>query len=127
MVEYEREREGLDTSNHALRERTMVELDQKLGAVYMRLGRSEEARACFDRAVAREREIFAGREPDAATSYYMASLHALRGEPDLAIARLERVVAQLPAITRVRVAADPDLASLRELEAFSKLTANSQG
>ena len=57
----------------------------------------------------------------------MASLHALRGEPDLAIARLERVVAQLPAITRVRVAADPDLASLRELEAFSKLTANSQG
>lgn len=113
IAEYLKEREGLAESAHALRERTMIELDQKLGAAYLKVGREEEANEAFDRALERERKLFAGRQTDASTAYYLACLHALRGENDLARARLATVMEHQPAITPVRVNADPDLVALK--------------
>ena len=49
--EYERGMAFLHTSDHALKERSIMELDIKLGAAYLRDGKMDEARQHFDRAL----------------------------------------------------------------------------
>ena len=60
---------------------------------------------------------------DPATRYYIAVLHALRGDADRAIDSLERVAALQPALTRARAARDRDFESLRDDPRFQELTA----
>ena len=49
--EYRRELEFVSLSDHALRERTTIELCQKLSAAYQRKGDVENAQTYFDRAI----------------------------------------------------------------------------
>src|SRR5690606_8915677 len=52
LREYDRERAFLATTDHALRERTLIELNQKMGAAHLRLGNPDEARRRLDAAIA---------------------------------------------------------------------------
>ena len=49
--EYDRGVSFLQTSDHALKERSLIELEVKLGAAYHRAGRMESAKKHFDKAV----------------------------------------------------------------------------
>ena len=85
--EYRRELSFLTLSDHALRDRTIIEVSQKLAAAYTRLGAEDEARTYGDGADRGfDRRLAAGAD-DPFTRYYLAALHALRDdvEPLLSI------------------------------------------
>jgi serine/threonine protein kinase/Tfp pilus assembly protein PilF len=119
--EYERGLAFVASSDHALKERTSIEIMMKIGAAYHRLGRQEEAARFFDRALKQFDARVAKGADDPYTRYYIACLYALRGDADQALDSLERVAAALPALTAARVRRDPDLDSLREIPRFQAL------
>ena len=122
LREYERELAFIGSSDHALRERTLIELNVKIGAAYQRQHRSDDAERHFSRAVkAFEARVGTGAD-DPFTRYYIACLHALRGDADRALDSLERVALKLPALTAARARVDVDLVSLRGDPRFSELT-----
>ena len=64
LTAYEREVSALASSAHALKERSLIELNQKIGAAYLRLGRPDEAERHFDRAI----KAYDRRSPEAPTT-----------------------------------------------------------
>ena len=111
--EYERGLSFVGSSDHALKDRTAIELNIKLGAAYHRLGRPVEATRHFDRARKLFDSLIAKGADDPFTRYYVACLYALSGDTDRAFESLQRVSERLPALTAERVRRDPDLESLR--------------
>jgi len=119
--EYERGLAFLGSSDHALKERTGIEIMMKIGAAYHRWGKPEEATRFFERAMkAFEHHVSKGGD-DPYTRYYIACLLSLRGEHDRAFDMLQRVHAKLPALTAARVRRDPDLDPLREDPRFATI------
>lgn len=123
LREYERELAFIGSSDHALRERTQIELNVKIGAAYHRLNRPEDAERHFHRALKAFDARVARGADDPFTRYYIACLHALRGDRDPALDSLERVARLLPALTAARIVRDRDLDSLRDDERFIALSA----
>jgi eukaryotic-like serine/threonine-protein kinase len=113
LREYERGLSFVGSSDHALKDRTAIELNIKMGAAYHRLGRPAEAARHFDRARKLFDSLIAKGADDPFTRYYVACLHALSGDADRAFESLQRVAERLPALTAERVRRDPDLESLR--------------
>ena len=111
--EYDRGLAFVGSSDHALKDRTAIELNIKLGAAYHRLGRPADATRHFDRARKLFDSLIAKGADDPFTRYYIACLHALSGDADRAFESLQRVAERLPALTAERVRRDPDLESLR--------------
>jgi tetratricopeptide (TPR) repeat protein/predicted Ser/Thr protein kinase len=119
--EYERGLSFLGSSDHALKDRTVIELNIKIGAAYQRQGRQAEARRHFDRARKNFDSLIAKGADDPFTRYYVACMYALTGEADRAFDSLERVAARLPALTAARARRDPDLEALREDARFEAI------
>jgi tetratricopeptide (TPR) repeat protein len=120
--EYERGIAFLQTSDHALKERSLIELDIKLGAARLRAGQPADGKRHFDRALKTFEARVAKGADDPFTRYYISDLHALRGDADRAFDSLERVAAALPALTAARIQRDPDLASLKDDPRFAQLS-----
>ncbi|HEX5474722.1 MAG TPA: protein kinase [Vicinamibacterales bacterium] len=110
---YEREMAFISSSDHALRERELIELNVKLGAVYLRKEDAGTAGQFLARALSSFDARVANGADDPFTRYYIACAHALLGDAARALDDLQRVTRALPALTAVRAARDPDLASLR--------------
>ena len=120
--EYERGLAFVASSDHALKERTSIEITMKIGAAYHRMGKAEEATRFFDRALKAFDARIAKGADDPYTRYYIACLLALRGGEEKALDLLERVHAQLPALTAARALRDPDLDGLRGRPRFEAIT-----
>jgi len=112
-AEYRRELEYLTSSDHALRERTLIELHQKLSALQRARGDQEAADRFAEMAIQSHKRRLAGGADDPATRYYMAALYAGRG--DLAGTRDHLVLplARLPEFTKWRVARDREFDPVR--------------
>jgi eukaryotic-like serine/threonine-protein kinase len=123
LREYERELAFIGSSDHALRDRTLLELNVKIGAAYLRKGRKEDAERHFGRALKSFDARIATGADDPFTRYYIACLHALRGDAPRALESLERVASSLPALTAARARVDVDLESLRDEARFIAITA----
>jgi tetratricopeptide (TPR) repeat protein len=121
IQEYERELEFLKASDHALRERSMTELEQKLGAAYVRKGMIEEAEPHFKNAIKRFEHRLGKGSDDPFTKYYIACLYALKGEADKALKYLGESLGPLRAINSLRAKSDPDFESLHNDPRFSEL------
>ncbi len=121
IAEYEREMAFISSGDHALRERSTIEVAQKLGAAWLRKGESERAHRYLSMAAKAFEDRVAKGADDPYTRYYMADLEALCGNTDRAIAHLERSFAVLPAISAVRARVDPDLDNLRSDQRFIAL------
>lgn len=107
-AEYRRELEYLTSSDHALRERTLIELHQKLNALFDERGDAEQAERFGSLAVeALERRVAAGSD-DPATRYYVAAVFARRGDVDNTLKYLALPLSRLPAFTRWRLPRDID-------------------
>jgi serine/threonine protein kinase/tetratricopeptide (TPR) repeat protein len=119
--EYEREMAFIGASDHALRDRTLLELNIKIGAAYLRQGRKDDAERHFARALKSFDSRVANGADDPFTRYYVACLHALRGDREHAIDSLERVARRLPKLTASRARVDVDLDSLRDEPRFQAL------
>ena len=115
---YENEVAALAASDHALRERSLIELHVKLAATYQRMDRPADSNRHFTEAVTRFQRRIARGADDPATKYYIASLYGLRGDAEKAVRYLRESIAELPALNRVRAAADPDFDPIRSDPAF---------
>jgi tetratricopeptide (TPR) repeat protein/TolB-like protein/predicted Ser/Thr protein kinase len=110
---FERELDFLVRTEHALRQRILVELNARLGASYLQLGDDSRAQAVLDVALQSfERRVRLGAD-DPFTRYYAAAVHALRGEIEPALALLERALTDQPAFTAARLAIEPEFERLR--------------
>jgi non-specific serine/threonine protein kinase len=125
LREYERELAFLGSSDHALRDRTLIELNVKIGAAHARQQRPEDAERHFRRALKAFDTRVASGGDDPFTRYYVACLHALSGHADRALDSLERVAKSLPALTRARARVDVDLESLRGDPRFQSIVGSS--
>jgi eukaryotic-like serine/threonine-protein kinase len=120
---YEKELSFIGSSDHALRERTQIELNVKIGAAYHRLGRMDDAKRHFDRAWKAFDARVAGGADDPFTRYYIANLYALRGDSERAIDSLKHAARHYPQLTAARARRDPDLELLKGQPAFEELIA----
>ena len=123
LREYERGLQFVASSDHALKDRTAIELTIKIGAAYQRQGRTAEASRQFERARKMFDGLLAKGADDPFTRYYIACMHALSGDRERALDSLERVAARLPALTAARVRRDPDVESLRSDPRFEAIAA----
>ena len=121
LKEYERELAFINSSDHALRERTNIELGVRIAAAYHRQGQTDDATRHFERTLKTFEARVARGADDPATRYYIAVLHALRGDATRALDSLARVAAAQPALTRARAQADPDLESLHTDPRFQEM------
>ena len=118
---YEKQAGALAVSEHALKERTLIDLDYKIGAVHFRGGRHDDAERHFSKAVkAFERRLARGAE-DPFTKYYIATLWSMRGDADQATRYLEESCRHLSAINRACVRVDPDFDPVRGDQRFVAL------
>ncbi len=110
--EYQRELSFLLHADHALRDRSLIEVQQKLAAAHARLGDLASSRTFAVQA----REAFDRRLADGAddpyTRYYRAGLAALDGDIDGVVAHLARPLRELGPFTRWRLPRDPDFAAV---------------
>ncbi len=119
--EYEKERNYLAASDHALRDRTLIELDQKIGAAHLRKGNQPDADLHFDNAIKRFEEMLVKGAADPYTKYYIACLYALRGDTENALKYLGQSSAHLPALNAVRAASDPDFEGIKDDPRFKEI------
>ncbi len=123
LREYERGLQFVASSDHALKDRTAIELTIKIGATCHRQGRTAEATRHFERARKMFDSLLAKGADDPFTRYYVACMYALSGDRERALDSLERVAAKLPALTAARVRRDPDVDSLRSEPRFEAIAA----
>jgi tetratricopeptide (TPR) repeat protein len=121
IVEYRRELELLAVSDHLLRDRTSIELHQKLAAVYRRKGDVSTAESHEREAIDRFAARLAVGADEPFSRYYLATLHALRGDAEAARAHLELPLKDVGAFTRWRLARDPDFDGVRDHPLFRDL------
>jgi adenylate cyclase len=123
LREYERGLQFVASSDHALKDRTAIELTFKIGAAYHRQGKTADASRQFDRARKMFDSLLAKGADDPFTRYYIACMYALSGDRERALDSLERVSAKLPALTAARVRRDPDVDTLRSDPRFEAIAA----
>jgi tetratricopeptide (TPR) repeat protein len=121
ILEYRRELELLSVSDHLLRERTSIELNQKLAAAYRRKGDVAAALAHEQQAIERFAARLSAGADEPFTRYYLAALHALRGEAETAREHLELPLQRVEAFTRWRLPRDPDFAPVQGHPRFEGL------
>ena len=121
ILEYRRELQLLAVSDHLLRERTSIELHQKMAAVYRRQGDVTNAESHEREAIERFDARLAAGADEPFTRYYLATLHAIRGEAEAARAHLELPLKEVAAFTRWRVARDPDFDTVKDHPLFRDL------
>jgi TolB-like protein/cytochrome c-type biogenesis protein CcmH/NrfG len=115
------ERGFLESADHALRSRAIVELHVRLGGSLRGLGRLDEAREAEAQALsAFESRLRVGAD-DPFTRYYAAAAHALRGERDAALDGLGKAAARRRDFTLARARIEPEWESLRGDERFERL------
>jgi tetratricopeptide (TPR) repeat protein len=114
LHEYEHERAGVLSTDHAERNRILLELEERFAAVFWRLGRGEESDRHFRQASDAFAREGAGHPLGALDRYGLGALLALRGETDRAWACLSEAAAALPSFITLLLERDPDCESLRD-------------
>jgi tetratricopeptide (TPR) repeat protein len=109
VKEYQSELVFLSAADHMLKERALIELHQKLGAAYLRLGQPADAERHLKLAIRNYEDRVARGADDPNTKYYAAVANALRGDAERALKYLEDTFPKLGALNRLRIAHDPDL------------------
>jgi hypothetical protein len=113
FTEYRRELEFVTGSDHALRERMLIELHQKLSSLHRARGDREAADRFGDMAIEAHARRVAGGADDPATRYYVAAVFAGRGDAVRTAEHLALPLRQLPQFTRWRLPRDPDFDPVR--------------
>lgn len=126
LAEYYRELIFLRQSDHVLKERTLIEVNQKLVSTYVRQGNLEEARAAFEEVSKGFAAHLAKGADEPFTRYYVACACAIIGDKDRALEHLKKAVAGRRRYTVARARIEPDFESLREDQRFQALLGEPQ-
>ncbi|HUG55353.1 MAG TPA: protein kinase [Vicinamibacteria bacterium] len=117
----ERERRFLQQVDHALRNRTTIELQQRTGAAHLALGHAEEARAAFEAGLTLFEERLRLGADDPFTRFYVAGIHSLTGAVEQALSSLGRALKMRRRFTVARARIEPEFAALRHEPRFQEL------
>ncbi|MDX2034632.1 MAG: protein kinase [Blastocatellia bacterium] len=126
IVEFRRERDFLQTNRHALRDRVLIEVHQKLVCAYVRLGRMNEARAEYEQVLAAFQARLEKGADDPFTRYYIACAAAMMGETDAALDHLRIAIEGRRHFNVARARVESDLDGLRVDARFAELVAGSR-
>ncbi len=115
ISEYQAELLFLTAVDHVLKERALIELHQKMGAAYLKLGQRLDAERHLKTAIRSFEDRLTSGADDAQTKYYAAVAYALSGNLEHAVKYLEQTFTKLGPLNRKRVMSDPDLEAVRAL------------
>lgn len=121
VVQCYRELVFLRRAEHGLRDRSTIEVNQKLLSAYVRQGSLDEARRVFTEIEKSFSARLQSGHDDPATRYYVACACAMMGETDKAIEHLEKAAQGRRAFTIERARRDMDFESLKDEVRFKKL------
>jgi len=123
---FQREIAFLQRVDHALRNRILIELHQRLGSAHLRLGHAAEGAASLALALEGfERRLRLGAD-EPFSRYYAACAYAVRGDVDPALAYLERAVRMRRRFTIARARIEPEFDGLRGERRFRELVGESE-
>ena len=113
LREYQTELLFLSSTDNVLKERSLIELHQKLGAAHLRIGNDADARRHLELSIRLFEDRAAGGVSEAATMYYVGVAYALLDDAEMSVRYLERAIPMRNALNRRRAARDPDLEGIR--------------
>ncbi len=113
LREYQTELLYLSGTDNVLKERSLIELHQKLGAAHLRLGNEPEARRHLGLAISMFKDRAAAGASEPATLYYVGAAYALLDDAEMAVRYLEQAIPVHSVLNRPRAARDPDLETIR--------------
>jgi len=119
--EFRREQEFVARVDHALRGRISIELNQRLGAAYLKLGEAGKAETAFATALAAWEERLRMGADEPFTRYYAACVYALQGETEPALANLEKAARARRTFVVERARIEPEFEGLRGESRFQAL------
>src|SRR5262249_23144945 len=111
----------LQQSDHALKDRMLIEVYQKLTSAYVRQGNTEEARKAFDQMIKGFSERVRNGADDPFTRYYVACASAMMGYPDQALEHLTKAIEGRHNFNVARARVEVDFESLRDDKRFQAL------
>jgi len=111
----------LRNSNHALKERTLIEVHQKLVSAHMRQGSLEDARAAFEQVTKGFAARLALGADEPFTRYYVACASAMMGDKKGALEHLAKALEGRRNFNGARARVEIDFESLRNDPEFQAL------
>src|SRR5262245_21537767 len=121
IAEYYREIVFARQSDHALKQRVLIEVYQKLTSAYVRHGNIEDAREAFGHVMRGFEERLAKGADDPFTRYYVACAHAMIGDRQSALEHLRVAIEGRRSFNAARARAEIDFESLRGAAGFQEL------
>ncbi len=121
ISEYYREIVFARQSDHALKERVLIEVYQKLTSAYVRHGNKDDAREAFGHVMAGFEDRLAKGADDPFTRYYVACAHAIMGDKERALEHLRNAIEARRNFNVARARVEVDFDSLRDDPGFQEL------
>ncbi|MFN0107665.1 MAG: protein kinase domain-containing protein [Blastocatellia bacterium] len=112
----------LRSSPHALKERALIEVNQKLVSAYVRQGNLEDAQRAYDQLTQSFAERLTAASDDPFTRYYVACAAAMMGEKETALEHLQVAIEGRRNFNAARARVEIDFESLRDDPNFQTLT-----
>ncbi|HEY8459532.1 MAG TPA: protein kinase, partial [Blastocatellia bacterium] len=106
IAEYYREIVFIRQSDHVLKDRSLIEVYQKLTSAYARQGNMEDAREAFAHVTTGFAERLAKGGDDPFTRYYVACAHAMMGDKAGALEHLRKAIEGRRAFNAARARVD---------------------
>lgn len=121
VSEYYREIVFARQSDHALKERMLIEVYQKLTSAYARQGNTNDAREAFERVTEGFEARLAKGADDPFTRYYVACAYAMMGDKKRALEHLRKAIEGRRNFNAARARVEVDFESLRDDPEFQEL------
>jgi non-specific serine/threonine protein kinase len=114
----------LRQSSHVLKERTTIEVNQKLVSSYVRQGNLADARNAYNQLMKGFDTRLAAGADDPFTRYYVACASAMMGEKEKALEHLRKAIEGRRNFNVARAKVEIDFESLRDDQRFQALIGN---
>lgn len=121
IAEYYREVVFARQSDHALKERVLIEVYQKLTSAYVRQGSMDDARETFEHVTEGFEARLAKGADDPFTRYYVACAYAMMGDREGALEHLRKAIEGRRNFNAARARIEIDFESLRDDPRFQEL------
>jgi tetratricopeptide (TPR) repeat protein len=124
IAEYYREVVFARQSDHALKERVLIEVYQKLTSAYVRQGSMDDAHAAFEHVTEGFEARLAKGADDPFTRYYVACAYAMMGDKEAALEHLRNAIEGRRNFNAARARIEIDFESLRDDPRFQELVSS---
>jgi hypothetical protein len=111
----------LRSLDHTLKQRAMIEVQQKLTSAYVRQDNLEDARTSYEAVLSGHERLLAAGSEEPFSRYYVACAAAVMGDAERALAELAAAIRLRRHFIIARARVESDFESLRGNERFLSL------